>query len=55
MASKKVTVGLYVLLAVMGVANLLLVDQNLRMRRSIESARPARSQRRDGEKVWAGR
>lgn len=42
MASKRVTVGLYVLLAVMGVANLLLVDQNLRMRRSIESARPAR-------------
>jgi peroxiredoxin len=42
MASKKVTIGLYVLLAVLGVANLLLVDQNLRMRRSIESARPAR-------------
>src|SRR3712207_609509 len=42
MASKRVTVGLYVLLAMMGVANLLLVDQNLRMRRSIESGRPAR-------------
>jgi len=42
MASRKVTIGLYVLLAMMGVANLLLVDQNLRMRRSIESARPAR-------------
>lgn len=42
MASKKVTVGLYVLLAMMGVANLLLLNQNLRMRRSIEAARPAR-------------
>jgi peroxiredoxin len=42
MASKKITVGLYVLLAMMGVANLLLLDQNLRMRRSIEATRPAR-------------
>lgn len=42
MASKKVTNGLYVLLALMGAANLLLLDQNLRMRRSIESARPSR-------------
>lgn len=42
MASKKVTVGLYVLLAMMGVANLLLLNQNLRMRRSMEAARPAR-------------
>lgn len=42
MASKKVTVGLYVLLAMMGAANLLLLNQNLRMRRSIEAARPAR-------------
>jgi peroxiredoxin len=42
MASKKVTIGLYVLLAMMGVANLLLINQNLRMRRSIESTRPAR-------------
>lgn len=42
MASKKVTVGLYVLLATMGAANILLLDQNLRMRRSIESARPVR-------------
>lgn len=42
MASKKVTVGLYVLLAMMGGANLLLLNQNLRMRRSIEAAQPAR-------------
>lgn len=42
MASKKVTFGLYVLLATMAVANLLLLNQNLRMRRSIEAARPAR-------------
>jgi AhpC/TSA family len=42
MASKKVTTGLYVLLAAMGVANLLLVEQNLRMRRSLEATRPNR-------------
>lgn len=42
MASKKITVGLYVLLALMGAANLLLLNQNLRMRRSMEAARPAR-------------
>jgi peroxiredoxin len=42
MASKKVTTGLYVLLAAMGVANLLLVEQNLRMRRSVEARRPDR-------------
>lgn len=42
MASKKITVGLYVLLAMMGVANLLLLNQNLRMRRSMEAAHPAR-------------
>lgn len=42
MVSKKITVGLYVLLAMIGAANLLLLDQNLRMRRSIEANRPAR-------------
>ena len=42
MTSKKITVGLYVLLALMGVANLLLVKQNLQMRRSIEATRPQR-------------
>lgn len=42
MASKNVTVGLYVMLAAMGVANLLLVGQNLRMRRSLEATRPER-------------
>lgn len=39
MVSKKITIGLYVLLAMMGVANLLLAEQNLRMRRSIEATR----------------
>lgn len=42
MASKRVTIGLYVLLAMMGAANLLLLNQNLRMRRSMEAALPAR-------------
>ena len=42
MASRRVTVGLYVLLALMGAANLLLLNQNLRMRRSMEAARPVR-------------
>ena len=42
MTSKKITVGLYVLLALMGVANLLLVKQNLQMRQSIEATRPQR-------------
>lgn len=42
MASKRITVGLYILLGAMGVANLLLVGQNLRLRRSIEASRPER-------------
>jgi peroxiredoxin len=42
MASKKITIGLYVLLGVMGVANILLVRQNLQLRRSIEGTRPER-------------